>query len=309
LAGRGADFAARAELIAALRLIAQGLDTEDRTTIHGKALGAGLTALKEADDFLPSGTRLETDLDLPGLVAKHVTPALKESDPAALTSLSALKTYFTYAQEQLARSVDKEVAGSMALHALGKLHEDMANGKGIDIKAAAPKAMVYYQASLIVFPENYMAANDLGVLLARNNHFEGACRLLEYSFSLCRQSSICHNLAVVYDHLGRGDLARQTEQQAAYLRQGEQQRRRQLFAGSSDQVLWVDENAFAQNNAPASNLPQMTPMVPAAPAVQQAAAAPKPPSPAHQPSGNPSLPVMRPAGVNMATKTATDSRK
>ena len=77
LAGRGADFAARAEFIAALRLIAQGLDTEERTPIDGKALAAGSTAMKEADDFLPSGTRLEADLDLPGIVANHITPRLK----------------------------------------------------------------------------------------------------------------------------------------------------------------------------------------------------------------------------------------
>ena len=38
LAGRGAYFAARSELIAALRLVAQGLDADGQTKNHGKSL-------------------------------------------------------------------------------------------------------------------------------------------------------------------------------------------------------------------------------------------------------------------------------
>ena len=37
--------------------------------------------------------------------------------------------------------------------------------------AAEPKAMVFYQAALLVMPRNSMAANDLGVLLARSGYF------------------------------------------------------------------------------------------------------------------------------------------
>ena len=58
LAGRGAYFAARSEFIAALRLVAQGLDTDGQTKIHGKSLAAGLTALKEAEDFIPGGSKI-----------------------------------------------------------------------------------------------------------------------------------------------------------------------------------------------------------------------------------------------------------
>ena len=47
LAGRGAYFSTRAEFIMALRLMAQALDAEYQTTIHSRALAAGLTALKE----------------------------------------------------------------------------------------------------------------------------------------------------------------------------------------------------------------------------------------------------------------------
>ena len=77
LAGRGAYFAARSEFIGALRLIAEGLDTQQKTDTHGHALAAALTAMKEAEDFLPAGSRPEAELDLSGIIAVHTTPVLK----------------------------------------------------------------------------------------------------------------------------------------------------------------------------------------------------------------------------------------
>ena len=92
LAGRGAYFAARLEFLGALKLVAEGLDTQQKTGVHGRALTAALTALKEADDFLPGGSRLEADLDLPRIIAAHVTPVLKNetANVTAMTALNAL---------------------------------------------------------------------------------------------------------------------------------------------------------------------------------------------------------------------------
>ena len=78
LAGRGARLAARAEFIGALRLMAEGLDTEQKTDAHSRALAAALCALEEAEDFLPGGSRLEADMDLSGIIAGHATPVLKD---------------------------------------------------------------------------------------------------------------------------------------------------------------------------------------------------------------------------------------
>lgn len=254
LAGRGAYFAARSELIASLRLVAQGLDADGRTKNHGKSLAAGLTALKEAEDFLAGDVRMEADLDLPAIIAGHSTPVLKDADMASITSLTALKSYFTFAQEKLAQAAGSEVAGSMALRGLGKLHEELAKGKSPGTKAAGPKAIVFYQAALLVCPQNFMAANDLGVMFARNGNYEDARKLLEYSLSLNKQSTVCHNLAVVYEHLGRGDQARQAQQQAFIAQQMEQARRQNMPLGAGDKVSWVDENAFAQAYNPSRGL-------------------------------------------------------
>ena len=102
----------------------------------------------------------------------------------------------------------------MALHALGKLHGALAQKKGIPIVAPEAKAMVFYQAALLVYPKNYMAANDLGVLLAQCGNYAEARAMLEHSLSLCRQSTSWQNLAVVYRQLGQTALAARAGQQA-----------------------------------------------------------------------------------------------
>ena len=88
------------------------------------------------------------------------------------------------------------------MRGLGKLNEELAGEKGPGTKAAGPKAIVFYQAALMVCPQNFMAANDLGVMFARNGNYDDARKMLEYSLSLNKQSTVWHNLAVVYESLG-----------------------------------------------------------------------------------------------------------
>jgi tetratricopeptide (TPR) repeat protein len=249
LAGRGAHFAARAEFIAALRLVAQGLDAEERTTEHGKSLAAAIMALKEAEDFIPQGSMIEANLDIPSLVASHGTPALKEADTAQITSLAALKSYLTYAQGQFAAAAGKEISGSMALRALGKLHDELGQRQNTNIQAAAPKAVVFYQAALLVSPQNYMAANDLGVLLARAGNLRDARAVLEHSAANGYQSTVLHNLATVYRKLGRNDLAAQAGQQEMLAMQAERNRRQASGVFAADgSVQWVAPEMFAQTS-------------------------------------------------------------
>jgi tetratricopeptide (TPR) repeat protein len=308
LAGRGAYCAARSEFISALRLVAQGLDADGRTKIHGKSLAAALTALKEAEDFLSGGARLEADLDLTAVISGHATPALKNTDTSSLTALTAMKAYFTYAQEKFAQAEGNEVAGSMALRALGKLHEELAKGKGAGTKAAGQKAVVFYQAALMVCPQNLMAANDLGVMFARNGNYEQARKMLEYSLSLRKQSDVWHNLAVVYERLGRGDMVNKAQQQAQIALQMERASRKNASIGAKDQVCWIDENSFAQTYNP-SAIRQEASSVPVAsgkPLLQQAAAAPAQPRAILQPASNQYKPPQ--TGVNTIQTPQTPIR-
>ena len=97
-----------------MRLLAEGLDTEQNTGIHVRALAVAVTAIKESDDFLPPRSQIEAEIDVPAIIATHATPVLK-AEAAAPTALAARKCYLSFAQEQLALAADREVAGSMAL--------------------------------------------------------------------------------------------------------------------------------------------------------------------------------------------------
>ena len=127
-----------------------------------------------------------------------------------LTPLEALQCYFTCGQQQLGIAVGSELAGSMTLHALGKLHARLAGETKVVIRAAEPKAIVFYQAALLADPWNHMAANDLGVFLARSGRYEDA----DFSTAgawidgLCRRSAVFYKifyylLILVSDLLGQ----------------------------------------------------------------------------------------------------------
>lgn len=264
LAGRNAYFASRSEFVAALRLVAQALDADQPAQPHGKALAAGLAALTEADDFLPSAGRVEADLDIRSLVAAHRTPVLKAAPSEQLNALAATRVYFTYAQEQLAFAAGREVAGSMALHGLGKVYTAMGLQAGAAVKLAETKAVTLYQAALLVHPQNFMAANDLGVLLARCGRLPEARAMLEHSLSVQPQAVGWKNLARVYR--GLGDVDRSMRAEALANRSMPASAARDPAAAA---VRWVDAGAFNQMYAQSLDAQQALPARGAQPATAQ----------------------------------------
>ncbi len=247
LANRGAYFAARAEFTAALRLIAQGLDNEENRTAHSQALSAALTAMKEAHDFIPAGGKLEAELDLPPLVAAHRTPVLKNVPREQLQAMRALKQYLTFAQEQLAAAAGQEVSGSVALGALGKLHAALAGRPNPEIVIPEAKAIVFFQAAILVCPRNYIAANDLGVLLAHSGDLAGARRMLEHSVLVCRCSENLNNLSVVYRQVGQQRLAELAAEKARVAKAAEIARQKNASLSAGGAVEWVEPAALAQS--------------------------------------------------------------
>ena len=285
LADRGALFAARAEFITALRLVAQGLDAEYRTSNHSRALAAGLAAVEEAGDFVPDNSRLEAHLDLPSIIGSHVTPVLKNANKTELAPMLCVQCYLSFAQEQLAAAVGREIAGSMALCALGKVYGTLAMQRNPAARAAEPKAVTFYQAALLVYPGNFMAANELGVLYARNGNYAAARAALEHSVRVHQHAAGWRNLAVVYRQLGHADLAAQAARQAENIS------RRQLAnqpsrLQSGGVVQWVDPATFAQT---ARDVPAATPPPPTPPGGPRGQA--PPPASAGKPS-KPALPTL-----------------
>jgi len=291
LANRGAYFAARAEFTAALRLVAQGLDNEQHTSVHGQALSAALTALKEVKDLLPSGAKLEAEMDLPAVLAGHRTPVLQSAPADDLRPMAAVKGYFTFAQEQLAAAAGHEVAGSMALTALGKLHAAMARQKCVEIPAAESKAIVFFQAAILVFPHNYLAANELGVLLAHSGNPAEARRALEHSVGVYPGSVNLANLAMIYQQLGQPQRALAARQQAEAALRAEAARLRGMTGSAGGMVQWVPPAALAQTGVPTADPPRSPQPASPAPRAGQ-------PTPAVRPATAPAVPPpAAPAGL------------
>jgi tetratricopeptide (TPR) repeat protein len=247
LASRGAYFAARAEFTAALRLIAQGLDNEQNTNAHSRALSAALTAMQESQDFVPTRGKLEGDIDLPPIIASHSTPVLKDAAPKQLQAMRAVKQYLTFAQAQLALAAGQEVSGSMALAALGKMHAALAGRPNPEIVLPEAKSVTFLQAAILVCPRNYIAANELGVLLAHNGDYAGARRILEHSVLACRSFENLSNLSVVYRQIGELRLSALAAEKAQVARACETTRQKGASLSAGGSVTWVDPSALADN--------------------------------------------------------------
>jgi tetratricopeptide (TPR) repeat protein len=246
LGQRAAYYSARSEFIQALRVISQSLDARRKSNLHSQALAAGLRALKEAEDFVPRGSAVEADLNVASLVAAHRTPILKEIPGIEQTSAAAAQRYYhTYCQEQLAMAAGHDANGSMALYGLARVHTALAVRESSQFPAAEPTAICLHQAALMCHAGNYAAANELGVLLARQGRYEDAQQVLRHSVEVLPSHEGLHNLAVVYERLGQSDLA------AALQWQSERVARHNaaakgVAASGSVRVEWVEPHEFAQ---------------------------------------------------------------
>lgn len=258
LAKRKAIFSARLEFTRALRLIAQGLDAEEQTAEHSKALAAGLRAMTEAEDFLPNGGRLEADLDVPAIAGAHTTPVLHGGEAQRVSPLEAMRRYFDYAQAQLAAAAGNEIAGSVALHSLGKLYVVMADQPVDPVAAAESKAMVFFQAALIAAPRNYIASNELGVLLARAGRYQEATAAFQHSLAVHKTAEVWRNLALTCEQLGDMGAAHQAAAEVIALR-SERQAWQNRLAGGKARVQWVEPEVFAGQTSPSAGAADAAP--------------------------------------------------
>jgi tetratricopeptide (TPR) repeat protein len=193
-------YAARAEFVQVLRRIAQAKDAAANCDAHSQALAAGLRAIDEAEDFVPGGVQVEAELDVRIVSSSHRTPVLGDYG-SDLSPHEAVARYHRYAQEQLAAAVGGEQAGSMALHGLGKVAATLAE-RGSGDPALVRSALTMYSAALAACPTNFLAANELGVLLVREGRVGEAARLFERTIDMAPSATAYHNLAIAQEKLG-----------------------------------------------------------------------------------------------------------
>jgi tetratricopeptide (TPR) repeat protein len=244
LAERGALYSARAELLEALRMVAQSRDARSGGTACVSALDAALTALEESNDFSsPWGAR-QASLPLADIIRPHKTPVLKRIDTSQLSGLAASQHYLAYAQQQLALAAGPSPIAAESFYLLGKVHAHLAGESAGAPAAHTPCAMVFHQAALAADPQHSQAANELGVLLARFGELTAARKMLLTSVRSSPTASAWHNLATVHERLGEFDLAKRARYEAELIG-GKSPRQR-----SGQTVEWIDAAAFAAQSPP-----------------------------------------------------------
>lgn len=269
LANRSATFSARAEFMLSLRLIATASDEDSHSLEHTQALAHGMRALEEADDFLPRAPRLDAEIDAKAIARAHRSPVFAGQIPDDLSVQVALDRYHTYAVTQLARAGGKETSSSLALHAVGKLHGVFARQQAAIVVEPESKAIVFNRAALEVDPNNYLAANDLAVLLAKRGQYPEARDLLIRAVAIAPQPAMWHNLAVIHDRLGE-HAAAQLARRLAISSSGGVNPASLPDMTALHAVRWVDPARFTQLSRPPADLNPAPPV--AKPAATKAAA-------------------------------------
>jgi tetratricopeptide (TPR) repeat protein len=245
LAQRGALFAARTEFVQVLRRVAQTRDAAAGGGESSRALAAGLRALDEADDFVPSGVQLEAELNVRTTASSHRTNVLPEV-PEEVSPSQAVDLYHEFARYQLATAVGHEQAGSMALHGLGTIHARLAARKDEDVQHSRT-AMTMYSAALDACPNNHLAANELGVLVCRSGRADEAAALFKQAIDFAPSAVAYHNLAIAQQRGGRKAEAAANELESQRL--AAQERARGDVSRRAG-VRWVTPEEMARASQP-----------------------------------------------------------
>ena len=200
LAQRSAFFSAQEDFMEALRVVARGNDamTENDREEHLIAVNQAFLALEEAEDFVTkttiSGQRLYR------LIETHQTPALKGVPATELSTPLALDAYHRFAHKRLIQAAGREPIAAEAMVRLGKLKAELAKGATKNSLSSA-KALLYYDVALAIQPGHAVAANELGVAMAKLGKIREAQQILA-SANGRRSQELDYNLAVVNRALG-----------------------------------------------------------------------------------------------------------
>jgi tetratricopeptide (TPR) repeat protein len=255
LANRGALYAAREDLIQSLRIATQSLDAADGTNAYSQALDQGFTALQEAEDFALHGAAATTPIPVEQIVVGHRTPVLKDRANQEIPPVIAMQQYYGYAGERLTFAAGELPAAADTLYWLGKVHNALARQSVQADRLQGPQAMVCFRAALSVAPQHYLAANELGVLLARYGQLHDAKKLLQQSVTTRSHPEGWQNLAIVHQRLGEKEMAALAEQEL-YALTGQRQ-----INTSRPAVHWLEPKAFAKTGGqPGWDTPSAAPL-------------------------------------------------
>jgi tetratricopeptide (TPR) repeat protein len=187
--------------------VARSLDDQQGTQAHQERLGLGLLVLQEVSDFsLPLGTA-PSQMNIDSIVARHRSAILKSVAGNSLTPDEAIRRYLADCEEHLVEAAGGLPVASEALFALGKLSMIQSEQSSSRRRVNSQSAMALFRAALRADGRNHIAANELGVLLAREGRLREAREALQRSVAARPLPDTWRNLAVVHQRLGEESLA------------------------------------------------------------------------------------------------------
>ncbi len=254
LAERNALFASRQKFEEALQLAAHGIDGQLGGNRHGRALADAFLAFKEAEDFATRPDDILAERDVARLTQLHRTPVLKNGSPG-IPNVMALQAYYRYGRQQLVLAMGPLPAAADALHGLGKVHTFLAKEEGATNELHFARAIAYQQSALDINPRQSRAAHELGVLLAMHGQWQDARQALIKSLRTQPRPETWHNLAIVHQRLGEGDLAQRAEWERAQLAGPASPQTSAIASG----VQWIDPSQFARQSMPPGAQPNNIP--------------------------------------------------
>ena len=271
LARRKAFFAAREELIRTLLLIASSYRTEAGPHAYPERFAQALVALDEAGSLM-NFTSDTNSAVLQRTLLSHQTRLLSPQDIQTVTPMKAIGIYSSFAQSQIEQAIGMSVAGSEALHALGKLESIVPETNLNQARTNQAKTLVFYRAAININPSNTICANDLGVLLYEMGRLQEAEYALKASLNSTQTQVTWNNLALVHRQLAANASTNdERNRQLSLANSAGQQAERHANAASNDSSSdgqWATATEFQNNaafpnvvlqkatNRPASSTPQ-----------------------------------------------------
>ena len=190
-----------------------GCQTEGQ--LHSMALAEGLRALEEADDFHFQGMQYEADLRIENFIAGHRTPALKGK--RQLSPVKARESYYEFAVDRLVAAGGTEEVAARRTVRPGAFGTDDSPVRRRGRRRMDRAEIALFQASLAINPDNAVAANELGVALARDGQSGKSSQYFAQSAQLAPSARTLANLSKVFERLGEHESAVRLRQQMAAL--------------------------------------------------------------------------------------------
>jgi hypothetical protein len=204
LAQRGATYSSNSEFREVLSLCALELDTREGTTSRRDALRQGLVALDEADELSGQGIDWSDAADVRKATAAHATPVLRGNVPPGADAIQVVQLYYSYAEERFAYACQGLPGASVAYYGLARTYVQ----PGTHFMHAAGKAAMLQRVAIRLAPQNVLAGNELGVLLAQHGHLDEAESMFKQCVATDARPEAWQNLAAVYAKKGDADASR-----------------------------------------------------------------------------------------------------